>query len=377
MSTVLIIFMMVAIGAVIGGVTNSLAIKMLFRPYHARYIGKFKLPFTPGLIPKRKDELAKQLGKMVVEHLITEEGLRKKLVNQDFQTQVEIWLEKEVNKLLVSDNTLRSVAAQFDFILDEVEIKRVLQEKAKGYYDNWMKDNATKLVGEIIDENVQRRLVSYFPMVAEVLQQRGVNYLGSEGATSKMEELVDSYFTEKGFFGNMFASVMGGRTIIDKIQPILTNYVDSQDMKQELEKLLQQEWEFLLEKPIKEVEVIIGKDTVETLIGYTIDQYAPVDNIIDQPFKVWFGSINHLIEQIVTGASTQLMQAANKRIGKLISGLGLEQIVENEVQAFPLERVEQLVLNISRREFKLITYLGALLGGLIGLIQGIIVVLVG
>lgn len=42
-------------------------------------------PFTPGLIPKRRDELAVQLGKMVVEHLLTPEGIGKKLTNEEFQ----------------------------------------------------------------------------------------------------------------------------------------------------------------------------------------------------------------------------------------------------------------------------------------------------
>jgi uncharacterized membrane protein YheB (UPF0754 family) len=35
------------------------------------------------------------------------------------------------------------------------------------------------------------------------------------------------------------------------------------------------------------------------------------------------------------------------------------------------------VLGISRREFKMITYLGALLGGMIGMLQGIIVLFFG
>ncbi len=73
------------LGAIIGGYTNHLAIKMLFRPHRPIYIGKFQLPFTPGLIPKRRDELAVQLGKMVVEHLLTPEGIGKKLTNEEFQ----------------------------------------------------------------------------------------------------------------------------------------------------------------------------------------------------------------------------------------------------------------------------------------------------
>jgi uncharacterized membrane protein YheB (UPF0754 family) len=54
------------IGGVIGYITNYIAIKMLFRPRTAVYIGKLRLPFTPGVVPRRKDELADILGNAIV-----------------------------------------------------------------------------------------------------------------------------------------------------------------------------------------------------------------------------------------------------------------------------------------------------------------------
>lgn len=62
-------------GAVIGYFTNFLAVKMLFRPLHEVKIGNFRLPFTPGIIPKGKDRLAKALGAAVGENLLTREDL--------------------------------------------------------------------------------------------------------------------------------------------------------------------------------------------------------------------------------------------------------------------------------------------------------------
>ncbi len=63
------------VGAAIGYITNAIAIKMLFRPYKAHYIGRFKLPFTPGIIPRQRDRLAVSLGKMVSQQLFEKEGL--------------------------------------------------------------------------------------------------------------------------------------------------------------------------------------------------------------------------------------------------------------------------------------------------------------
>ena len=80
---------MAFIGALIGGFTNHLAIKMLFRPHEAKYIGKWRVPFTPGLIPKRRDELAMQLGKTVTNYLLTPETFRKKLLTPDMEKKAE------------------------------------------------------------------------------------------------------------------------------------------------------------------------------------------------------------------------------------------------------------------------------------------------
>lgn len=57
---------MVVLGAVIGSFTKLLTVKMLFRLYKPIYIFGKQMPLTPGLIPKRQDELAKQLGELVL-----------------------------------------------------------------------------------------------------------------------------------------------------------------------------------------------------------------------------------------------------------------------------------------------------------------------
>ena len=63
------------VGGIIGYATNYLAIKMLFKPHTPKYIGKMKIPFTPGLIPKEKAKLARQMGQITEEYLLTEDML--------------------------------------------------------------------------------------------------------------------------------------------------------------------------------------------------------------------------------------------------------------------------------------------------------------
>ena len=53
------------LGAVIGYVTNRIAIQMLFRPRTEKRILGVHVPFTPGIIPKNRNELAKSIARAV------------------------------------------------------------------------------------------------------------------------------------------------------------------------------------------------------------------------------------------------------------------------------------------------------------------------
>ena len=77
-----------AIGAVIGYFTNYLAVKMLFRPKKEIRIWGHRLPFTPGVIPKGKDRLAKAVGEAVGTRLLTKEDMQKHLLSEEMEEKV-------------------------------------------------------------------------------------------------------------------------------------------------------------------------------------------------------------------------------------------------------------------------------------------------
>ena len=80
-------------GAIIGGITNSIAIRMLFRPIHPVKIGAFTLPFTPGVIPKEKGRIARKVGEVIRDELLNEEILREWLLKEEVYTQIERAIE--------------------------------------------------------------------------------------------------------------------------------------------------------------------------------------------------------------------------------------------------------------------------------------------
>ncbi|MFS8579729.1 MAG: DUF445 family protein, partial [Novibacillus thermophilus] len=95
---VLYIIGSILIGGIIGGGTNRLAIAMLFRPYRTKYIGSWALPFTPGLIPKRRHELALQLGRTVREYLVNGEALNRTVRSPRVQKLVAEWVKDKWRK---------------------------------------------------------------------------------------------------------------------------------------------------------------------------------------------------------------------------------------------------------------------------------------
>jgi uncharacterized membrane protein YheB (UPF0754 family) len=66
----------VVFGALAGGLTNAVAISMLFHPYEPR--GPWRLKFQ-GAIPKNKPRLAKTIGRTVGQRLLTTEDLAQQL----------------------------------------------------------------------------------------------------------------------------------------------------------------------------------------------------------------------------------------------------------------------------------------------------------
>ena len=86
------------VGGVIGYITNDLAIKMLFRPRKAVYIGRYHVPFTPGLIPSQQGRIARSIGEVVARQLLNEETLRQTLLSDNtletLQTRIRAFLRK-------------------------------------------------------------------------------------------------------------------------------------------------------------------------------------------------------------------------------------------------------------------------------------------
>jgi hypothetical protein len=88
------------LGAVIGYLTNDIAIRMLFRPLTEKRLFGMRLPFTPGVIPRQRCELAESIAQMVSTELITPEAVRAQVAGAGFRERLESNVQSLLGGLL-------------------------------------------------------------------------------------------------------------------------------------------------------------------------------------------------------------------------------------------------------------------------------------
>ena len=95
------------IGGIIGYITNDIAIKMLFHPRKPIFIGKWRVPFTPGLIPKEKDRVARSIGNVVSTQLLNSDTLINVLTSEEMTEKMRTGLEKIVDENRTNRDTVK------------------------------------------------------------------------------------------------------------------------------------------------------------------------------------------------------------------------------------------------------------------------------
>ncbi|MCL7747020.1 DUF445 domain-containing protein [Halalkalibacter alkaliphilus] len=375
----LLIAFMVIIGAVIGGLTNSLAIKMLFRPYKEVRIRSWRVPFTPGLIPKRHDELAKQLGKMVVDYLLTAEGLGKKLKSKAFSSGMISWLQVEAQKIMRSNESIKTV---FEQRFGGTDLKDRLLNKTevivKQGYSQFIQQNRNESLEKLIPSSLQNKMEEQLPTVTNYILERGQSFLQSPEGKERLSVMIDRFLIQKGTLGNMISMFLGNERLVDKVQPELLKFLKDEGTQALLEQLLRQEWLKVKQKKLEDVEGFLNEKEIVSFITRTIETQVPLFSMIEQPMNEWTGAYEEYVETTIIPKGVEvILDMLSTHLETLLERFHLDDIVREQVQTFSVERLEELVLSISKREFKMITYLGAVLGGLIGFIQGFIILLLG
>ena len=114
----------------------------------------------------------------------------------------------------------------------------------------------------------------------------------------------------------------------------------------------------------------------ENFNSYLIDKIKNIINekldIIPMPFRVMASPyideiLNNEVPKAVNEISTDLLNKAKENVD-------IQKIVEEKINELDLEKLEEIIIKVAKKELKHIEILGLVLGAVIGVLQGILVI---
>ncbi|MGO2174059.1 MAG: DUF445 domain-containing protein [Staphylococcus equorum] len=376
MHTFLIIVFMMVIGALIGGVTNILAVRMLFHPFKTYYIFNKRVPFTPGLIPKRRKEVADKIGQVVEEHLLTESLIQSKLNAPSSRQAIEEVLLKQIQKLKQEHMTLQYFADKLDLDVAQLaneKLDLVISNKLDAFYQ----DNQTTPIKQIIPEEIEASIDSKIDLVPDLLFERASVYLSSEKGAADIASMLETFFNEKGKIVGLLQMFMTKESIADRIQHELIRLTKHPKAKAIAKQVIDNEYETMKAKNLNELVSESQYNSFKTSVTELAVGYLDVDKVSKQSFNTLMPSFIHFLESKVSQKLTDvIIENISKHISPIMKKINLRQMVEEQINTFDLAYIERLIIDVANKELKLIMLLGFLLGGIIGLLQGVIAIFV-
>ncbi len=367
---------MTIVGSVIGGITNYIAIKMLFRPYNAIYLGTWRLPFTPGLIPKRRDELAKQLGKTVVNYLLTPEMFRKKLFTDSNKQIVEKWLNDKIKEIIFTeDKTINDWLHQ----VGVTNLPHTIEGKIDHLVDNQIDHLNNTLTANAIEALMpaswQEKASKKIPEISHYILKKGEDYFESEEGFQTIKRLIDDFLDSKGTLGGMIQMFLGDtNSLVGRMQKEVNKFLNAPGTMVLLTNILTTEWNKLKVQSVPQLVGELDFASTKVRIQEYVKKEIQLENRLDKPLSYyWKDGAEWFAQNVVSQLVERGFAMAEDKLDEAIERLNIQEIVKEQVDSFPVSVLEDLVLGISKREFKMITLLGYVLGGVIGVIQGIIV----
>ncbi|EJT6559220.1 DUF445 family protein [Clostridium perfringens] len=482
------------IGAVIGYITNWLAIKMLFRPREAKYIFGMKLPFTPGLIPKEKSRIANKVGETVGTHLLNSDSLSKALKDDKIKSKFNEVAKEKINQVINSNSTLEEALKNtlgenyyalkgnmidnitktilesiqeeefknkvkfyivdsikerlnknpekiIDFInsnkFREVIINTLEEEKTRDIIGKALLKEVKTLgkedltIEEVIPENIKPYIEEYVKSQKDTLVDIIKNLLRDDEVSHKIKSAINDNIP------SIVSMFLSGDVIYGKLVSLVDKSLSEEENK---EYICDAALAFVHESMKKKVSDVInnvGEEKLEVIsnalgdkISKKLNTEENIDSIIrklnckissfnsyEEIIKVLFNdyenilidNIDSMISQIVnnnqlSGEISKIIEKVfdkflqnslndicyNKqnlensimsildnlyndfvenKSAKVLEIVDISSIVEEQINAFEVDYAEEIIIGIANKELKAITWLGALLGGILGILS--------
>lgn len=257
------------LGGIIGYITNAIAIKMLFHPRKPIYIGKWRLPLTPGLIPKEKHRVAQSIGKVISEQLLDCDTLQKVFTSEELLKKMRDGLARLVEKNKENTDTLETVLINFT------------SEETSHRLEEDIKDSASTLIHKKLSEAQigEKASKSILNKIVEVLETYSFGLL----SPFIDQSLIDS--VSKGI-GELITGV-----IADNSKQMIYDVIDTEydklknqrvcDLIEKYEQKLPQITDFLIHLYVKTVQDnlagILENINIEKIVQERIDSFDVVE----------------------------------------------------------------------------------------------------
>lgn len=216
------------VAGVVGYGTNLIAIAMILRPYKAKYIGKFRIPFTPGLVHKRKSEIAKILATTINDTLLTKDTIEKAMPKANIQSAIKTFLDNKIEALKKEEvplneyleellgetltNELVGYLENEKLILDNIDF--VVSALQKLVENEKLNEQVKKIIKDIIDKSFGKvASLLFYNKVYDSIKEKAIFYLEDKQAIS--DTLIGFLETNKT------------QDILKKAQTIITQVPDA------------------------------------------------------------------------------------------------------------------------------------------------------
>jgi uncharacterized membrane protein YheB (UPF0754 family) len=388
------------LGGVIGYFTNDIAIKMLFRPYRAIYIGGRRVPFTPGLIPRNQERLAKNISNTIMGSLLTPEELQK-LARRLLQTErvqgAILWLLRLAIEQIKPEKNQKStkiVAGILRDLLGE-SLPRLLKVLARR--EDFLEAQINQIFDQVLlelqlsDEQATRLADWLLQTVVppDVLRQAIIDFL-----TDRTIQIIDESFREKtsGTYW-VVANLFGLRNTLTRLRTFcldekeatnarLQELTQDLQLRDRLKKILQNL--SLQNLPIGTVRQL-RKTTRETVRHYIQTSGSDLlqgltdsvnwDNIATlllnrlSASPVVNSSLEVVSQELALILERYLEKDLEAIVAQVIPILSIDQVIIDRVKSTSPADLEDAIEGIVKNELQAIVTLGGILGFIVGLFQ--------
>lgn len=123
-------------------------------------------------------------------------------------------------------------------------------------------------------------------------------------------------------------------------------------------------------------QLIEGTDKKDILEMFKTKIIAMMEGKLPSFLSAFSGTITKYIEELIDNKGEALLdEITEELVHKATSSISISKMIEEKISMFELEEIETMILKIAKSELKHIEYLGGVLGFLIGITQGLILII--